>query len=182
MNSSKTVLDASLLEAMYNTIQYSRVQSSLICFSVCCRGVVLLISEWVLIHHELWDVFQVCVYHRPNWLLTVETQILHWLPAKTASQTAQRKVIRAKKYPKIYSKKIMAAMCSHFSNKADLILVVFRCNNPEIPYFTACTACHPDPDVPRKRIVWKIHILFSLMCYEDPMIHLTSYKMRNANG
>lgn len=115
MNSSKTVLDASLLEAMFYTIQYSTVllynwvqyvfQHIAKGELFCCSG---LISEWVLIHHELWDVFQVCV-SSPK--LTSDYRDAYSLPKR------QAKLHKEKWFEQkndIYSKKIMAARHSHF--------------------------------------------------------------------
>lgn len=105
-----------------------------------------------------------CVYHCPNWLLTAKRDIL--IASQNAKPSYTKKSHSSKKVPKIYSKKIMAAVCNQFSSKADLIHIISGCNNSAIPYFMTCSMCYMSslPDILRKRIVWKIQILFRLQC------------------
>lgn len=134
MNSSKTVLDESGCP-VHNTVQYNQVQYVFQHDAgklFCCLG---LISEWFLIPRDRWDVFQVCL-SSPKLRHTFSAD---YQPKRQAK--VHKKSNSSKKVPKIYSKKIVAAVCSQFSSKADLIHVVSRCKNSKIP---ACAACHPD--------------------------------------
>lgn len=191
MNSAKMVLDASLLEAtfcaMQCTVGYSTVGLGV--FFSALRGGELFSLFRFNFREETWSTVNSGMYFiAPNWLLSVETHILRWLQARMSSQTAQSKVMWKKGRPKKTRQYVLqenqrtAELHSHFSCEPGFVHHVSGRNNPEIWNFTRCSRVS-SPPWSQKGIVWgeKILILFSLMCSDDTVIHLTGTKMRNAN-
>lgn len=195
MNSAKMVLDASLLEATFCTMQctvgYSTVGLGV--FFTALRGGELFSLFRFNFREETWSTVNSGMYfkrvHHRTKLTSVCRDTYSSLIASQdvkpnctkQSDVKKRKTKKTRQYV-LQENQRTAELHSHFSCEPDFVHRVSGRNNPEIWNFTRCSRVS-SPPWSQKGIVWgeKILILFSLMCSDDTVIHLTGTKMRNAN-